>query len=101
MQLKNAVAVVTGGANGIGAALCRRLAREGAGTVVVADVDEVGARHLAEEVDGLAVRCDVSREEDVMELVRRTEERCGPIDLYCSNAGIIIKGVLETSNDDW
>jgi NAD(P)-dependent dehydrogenase (short-subunit alcohol dehydrogenase family) len=101
MQVKDTVAVVTGGANGIGAALCRRLAREGTRGVVVADIDEQGARRLAKEIDGLAVRCDVAREEEIMELVRRTEDRYGPVDLFCSNAGIIIQGVLENSNDDW
>jgi NAD(P)-dependent dehydrogenase (short-subunit alcohol dehydrogenase family) len=101
MQIKNKVVIVTGGANGIGAALCRRFAREGARAVVVADMDEPGARALAGEIHGLAVQCDVSREEDVIRLVRQTETAYGAVDLYCSNAGIIIMGLFEVSNPDW
>ena len=101
MKIKDKVAVVTGGANGIGAALCRRFAKEGARGVVVADIDEPGARALAEEIGGLAARCDVAREEEVIELVRQAEAQCGPVDLYCSNAGIIVRGSLETANADW
>ena len=60
MQLDGRVAVVTGGASGIGAACCRRFAREGA-RVVVADLDAAGALAVAREVDGLAVPTDVGR----------------------------------------
>jgi len=101
MQVKDKVVIVTGGANGIGEALCRRFAREGAKVVVVADTDEQGARALAEEIDGLAVPCDVSREKDIVRLVRQTETTYGGVDLYCSNAGIIIMGLMEVSNTDW
>jgi NAD(P)-dependent dehydrogenase (short-subunit alcohol dehydrogenase family) len=101
MKVKGKVTVVTGGSNGIGAALCRRFAREDAKAVVVADIDDGGARTLAREINGLAIRCDVAREEDIIQLVRQTEDRFGPVDLFCSNAGIIIKGLLEVSNNDW
>jgi len=88
MELADRVVVVTGGASGIGAALCRRFAAEGARGVVVADRDADGAGRVASEVDGLAVRCDVSVGEDVEALVGRARERFGPLDLFCSNAGI-------------
>ncbi len=101
MQIKNKVAVVTGGSNGIGAALCRRLAEEGLKGVVVADIDVQGAESLAEEVGGMAVRCDVASEEDIISLVRQTEDRLGPVDLFFSNAGIMVEGLLEVSNADW
>ncbi len=101
MKIKDKVAIVTGGSNGIGAALCRRFAQEGAKAVVVADIDMQGARALAREIDGLALGCNVAKEEDVIQLVRQTQDRCGPVDLYCSNAGIIIQGLLEVSNADW
>jgi len=101
MQIKGKVTVVTGGANGIGAAICRRFAREGARAVVVADRDGPGARALAEEIRGLAVACDVSREEEVIRLVHETEAACGHVDLYCSNAGIIVMGLMEVCNADW
>jgi NAD(P)-dependent dehydrogenase (short-subunit alcohol dehydrogenase family) len=101
VQVKDKVTIVTGGANGIGAALCRRFAREGARAVVVADMDGPGAQALAGEIHGLAVPCDVSREEDVVRLVGQTEAAYGGVDLYCSNAGIIIMGLMEVSNADW
>jgi NAD(P)-dependent dehydrogenase (short-subunit alcohol dehydrogenase family) len=71
VKLAGKVAVVTGGANGIGRALCRRFAVEGARAVVVADLDSAGAEQVAREVGGLAVRTDVSREADIVDLVER------------------------------
>lgn len=101
MDVKGKVTVVTGGASGIGAALCRRLANEGAGAVVVADIDIKGAQQVADTTGGLAVACDVAKEADIMELVRQTEQTCGPIDLFCSNAGILVAGGVEAANEDW
>ncbi len=89
MQLAGRVAVVTGGASGIGAALCRRFAAEGA-RVVVADRQAGAAERVAREAQGLAVACDVSIERDVQALVARAVERFGPIDLFCSNAGVAL-----------
>ena len=88
MELRNRVVVVTGGASGIGRALCRRFAAEGARGVVVADCDAEGGARVAAEVGGLAVPTDVAREEQVRNLVERATERLGPIDLFCSNAGV-------------
>jgi NAD(P)-dependent dehydrogenase (short-subunit alcohol dehydrogenase family) len=89
MRVADRVVVVTGGASGIGRALCRRFAAEGARGVVVADLDEVGAERVAGEISGLAVHADVGRESDVQALVARAQERYGPVDLFCSNAGIV------------
>lgn len=88
MELRDRVAVVTGGAGGIGAALCRRFAAEGARGVVVADLDGAGAARVAAEVGGLAVACDVADEAQVRALVARAEQRFGAIDLFCANAGV-------------
>ncbi len=101
MQIKDKVVVVTGGANGIGQALCQRFAAEGARGVVVADLDQQTARALAQEIGGLAVPCDVSVEGNVIDLVERTVDVFGPIDLFCSNAGITAKGGIETPDEDW
>jgi len=87
MKLKDKVAVVTGGASGIGAALCRRFAEEGARAVVVVDRNEDGAKAVAEEIGGGAMAADVSVEADVINVVNETESRFGRIDLFCSNAG--------------
>lgn len=88
MELAGKVAVVTGGGAGIGAALCRRFAAEGA-SVVVADLDEPTAAAVATEIGGLAVAGDASREADVAALVEATLRRFGRIDLFCANAGIL------------
>src|ERR1700754_143888 len=100
MELKDKIAVVTGGGTGIGRALCRRFAEQGA-RVVVADIDEPGATEVAEAINGLAVRCDVSRETDVWNLVARATEAFERIDLFCSNAGIGLDGGPEASDDGW
>jgi NAD(P)-dependent dehydrogenase (short-subunit alcohol dehydrogenase family) len=70
MELKDKVVVVTGGANGIGAALCRRFAQAGA-RVVVADLELANAQKIAEEIGGLAVQTDVSNEADIIALVQQ------------------------------
>lgn len=88
MQIKDKVAVVTGGASGIGAALCRRFQQEGARAVVAADLDGDGVRRVAEEIGSLGLQTDVSVEADIVRLVQETEKQCGPIDLFCSNAGV-------------
>jgi NAD(P)-dependent dehydrogenase (short-subunit alcohol dehydrogenase family) len=87
MELAGKVAVVTGGASGIGRALCRRFAAEGA-SVVVADVDAPGAAAVARETEGLAVPCDVSVEADVLALIDAARSSFDRIDLFCANAGI-------------
>ena len=101
MKLKDRVIVVTGGANGIGRALCYRFAAEGARGVVVADVEAGVAEQVAREIGGLAVATDVRRETDIDRLVARATAAYGPIDLFCSNAGIFVSGGVETSGDDW
>jgi NAD(P)-dependent dehydrogenase (short-subunit alcohol dehydrogenase family) len=100
MELKDKVAVVTGGATGIGRALCRRFATEGA-RVVVADMDEAGAAEVAQSIDGVAVACNVAVEADVIHLVARATETFGRVDLFCSNAGIALDGGPEASDDGW
>jgi NAD(P)-dependent dehydrogenase (short-subunit alcohol dehydrogenase family) len=91
MRLTDKVVVVTGAARGIGRALCERFHREGAGAVVVADLDVREAQSVAQAVGGLAVACDVACERDIVRLVDDTERRFGPIDLFCSNAGIAVE----------
>jgi NAD(P)-dependent dehydrogenase (short-subunit alcohol dehydrogenase family) len=86
-KLQGQVALVTGGGRGIGASIARELASAGARVAVSArSEDEVKA--VAEEVDGLALVGDVSRQADVEEMVRRVESELGPIDFLSANAGI-------------
>ncbi|HEX9003769.1 MAG TPA: SDR family oxidoreductase [Blastocatellia bacterium] len=102
MNLQDKVAVVTGGAMGIGRALCQRFAAEGARAVVVADLEFDKAQQVAAEIGGVAVKTDVSNEADIINLVKQATEQFGRIDLFCSNAGIIGKpGGAEVSNEDW
>ena len=102
MQLLNKVVVVTGGANGIGRALCLRFAKEGARGVVVADVDLDGAKQVAELAGGIAVSTDVRVETDVARLVDQATAAYGSIDLFCSNAGITGDlGGVEVTNQSW
>jgi NAD(P)-dependent dehydrogenase (short-subunit alcohol dehydrogenase family) len=100
MDLTGKVAVVTGGAHGIGRALCERFVSEGAEAVVVADVD-LRAREIASAIGGRAIIADVSREPDVKRLVQETLTTFGRIDLFCSNAGIFLSGDEQTTDADW
>jgi NAD(P)-dependent dehydrogenase (short-subunit alcohol dehydrogenase family) len=106
MQVHGQIVVVTGGAHGIGRALCERFAQEGAGKVVVADVDVAAARDVAERVHGAAFTCDVANETDIVELIDDTERQHGPIGLFCSNAGIARMDTFSDNaasgpNEDW
>lgn len=89
MDILDKVVVVTGGANGIGKALCQRFSREGAKGIVVADLDEQAAIDVANSVDGIAVRVDVSQQQEIQRLVDTAVEAYGRIDLFCSNAGVL------------
>jgi NAD(P)-dependent dehydrogenase (short-subunit alcohol dehydrogenase family) len=101
MKLKDKVAVVTGGANGIGRALCERFAAEGARGVVVADLDTERAESLAKEIGGIAVVTNVAVEADIVSLVERAIGKYGAIDLFCSNAGIGTPGGADEPNNVW
>jgi len=101
MQLEGKHVVVTGGASGIGRALAQRFAAERARGIVVADLDATGCQAVAAEVKGVAAPTDVADEAAMRALVARAERAFGPIDLFCSNAGIAISGGVETSDAEW
>ncbi len=101
MDIHGKVAIVTGGASGIGAAVARRFAANGA-NVVVADINLERAQGVAQAIGGMALRCDVSREADIQALVAATRERHGRIDIYFSNAGILGRlGGFELEDPLW
>ena len=104
MEIRDKVAVVTGGASGIGAGMAQRFAREGASGVVVADMNLERAQGVAREIGGqaMAVRCDVSSEAEIQDLVRQTRARFGRVDIYFSNAGILGRlGGIELEDALW
>ncbi len=105
MDIKNKVAIVTGGASGIGRGIAMRFAQEGARAVVVADLDLERAQGVAQEIGepvALALRCDVSREADIQALVAATRERFGNVDIFISNAGILGReGGFELEDPLW
>jgi NAD(P)-dependent dehydrogenase (short-subunit alcohol dehydrogenase family) len=101
MEIRDRVVVVTGGGGGIGGALCRRFAADGAKHVVVSDIDQQAAQAVAAEIGGTAVRADVTVESEVAHLVGGTLKAHGRIDLYCSNAGVAFGGGPEASDQAW
>jgi NAD(P)-dependent dehydrogenase (short-subunit alcohol dehydrogenase family) len=101
MQIQNKVVVVTGGANGIGRAMCRAFAAAGARAVIVADLDENGAKQVAEEIRGTAFGTNVGDESAVRNVVEQTTQRFGQIDVFCSNASIAVHGGPDASDAEW
>lgn len=101
MEVAGKVVVVTGGASGIGRALCERFAIEGAANVVVADLDGTGAAEVAAAVGGASRQVDVGIEAELVGLIDDVEAGIGPIDLFCSNAGVWMPGGLETADEAW
>jgi NAD(P)-dependent dehydrogenase (short-subunit alcohol dehydrogenase family) len=100
MNVKDKVAVVTGGVSGIGLALCTRFAQEGA-HVVLSDLNQEACERHAAPIGALPVAADVAREEDIKNLVASTVGHFGRIDLFVSNAGIAIDGGIDTPTDKW
>lgn len=88
MDVKGKVVVVTGGASGIGKAMVERFHREGAASIIVADMNGPGAEAVAKSVGGIGLHADVTKEADVQRIVRTAEDKFGRIDVFCSNAGI-------------
>ena len=103
MHLKDKTVIVTGAASGIGAAMSTRFAAEGA-NVVVADLDKDAAVANAATFNGLGVACDVTREDDIKALVIAAEAHFGPVDMFCSNAGVCMGEPTHSAsadNDVW
>lgn len=105
-RLKGKVALVTGGAKGIGKITCRLFAEEGA-SVVIADIDEEAGNKLADDIrisgaEANFIKLDVSSEANWNEAIIQTVERYGKLNVLVNNAGIApFKGILETSLEDW
>jgi len=101
MELKDRIIVVTGAASGIGRAMALRFHNEGAKAVICADLNGNAVRAVAHEIGGAAYEVNVARETDIQNLIENVENECGPIDLFCSNAGIAFEGGVEVDNNRW
>jgi NAD(P)-dependent dehydrogenase (short-subunit alcohol dehydrogenase family) len=106
VKLAGEVAVITGGASGIGRGTALAMAREGA-DIVLADVNDARLAEVAAEIAALgrrvlAVHCDVSRDDDVEHLAHEAETKLGPVGLLMNNAGVVLRGALENIElADW
>jgi len=101
VNLADKIVVITGAAGGIGRAMARRFNQEGPRRIICADLDGPGAVAVAAEVGGRGFAVDVSKEADIVALIETVEAEEGPIDLFCSNAGIGIGGGAEAPNEGW
>jgi NAD(P)-dependent dehydrogenase (short-subunit alcohol dehydrogenase family) len=101
MKIKDKVVVVTGAASGIGRGLCYRFAAEDPKGIVVSDYNEAGAAKVAADIGGVAVTADVGKEDDIKKVVEAAEKHYGPVDLFCSNAGIPAPGDAWAPNELW
>ena len=101
MELKDKIIVITGAASGIGKAMAIRFAAEGAKKVVCVDLNKEGAQAVADEIGGVAFGVNVGVEQEIADMIDAVENDIGPIDLFCSNAGILIAGGMEVPNEDW
>ena len=102
-RLRDKVAIVTGGASGIGKAISAAFAREGA-RVAIADIDERKAASVAAEIASATfnVPLDVTSSASANQMAREVDRRCGRIDILVNNVGVrIVKPFLEHSDDDW
>jgi NAD(P)-dependent dehydrogenase (short-subunit alcohol dehydrogenase family) len=106
MKIKDKIVIVTGGADGIGKALCERFHKEGAKAVIVADLNGEKATAVAKSVGGKAYKCDIANEQEIIKMIDDVEKNIGPIDLFCSNAGLADREaspdfVGSSTNESW
>lgn len=99
MNLQGKTVVVTGAGSGIGRELVKRFLAEGAAQVVAVDINAGNVQDTASEYGCVAMTADVSSDEQIRRVIEDTEKDIAPIDLFCSNAGII-RGASERSPDE-
>jgi len=92
MDIKDKVVIITGAASGIGKGMAERFKAEGARGLGLADVDGDGVAAVARDLGAMSMPCDVGDEDQIKALVAETEKQFGPVDIFCSNAGILREG---------
>jgi NAD(P)-dependent dehydrogenase (short-subunit alcohol dehydrogenase family) len=101
LELENKIIVITGAGSGIGRAMAIRFKAEGAKQIVAVDINGENAQATAEMIDGVAMTADVSKEDDIVRVIEEAETQIGPIDLFCSNAGVGMGPDLNSPNSHW
>ena len=101
MELTDKIIVVTGAASCIGRAMAIRFKAEGAKQIVAVDINIEGAQATADRIGAVAMSADVSKEEDIQRVIEETEANIGPIDLFCSNAGVGMGESINSPNKEW
>ena len=102
MDIKNKRIIITGGASGIGKSMAQAFHLEGAESILISDINEAGAKKVAEEIEGFFIKTDVSYEDEINKLVSVAQEKMGGIDIFCSNVGIGgYENFLKLSSKDW
>lgn len=101
MKVAGSVVVVTGAAGGIGEAMARKFAAAGAKALTVVDIDADRLTAVADDLDALAIVANLRDEREVERIVTETDAAHGPVDIFCSNAGILTLGGPEVPTDEW
>jgi NAD(P)-dependent dehydrogenase (short-subunit alcohol dehydrogenase family) len=101
MHLKGKIIVVTGAGSGIGKALVERFIAEGAKAVVAVDINSENVQKTVDEFGCVGMSADVAKEDDVKRIIDDTEKTIGPIDLFCSNAGVGAGASEQSANAEW
>lgn len=101
MELKDKIIVITGAGSGIGRALARRFNTESPKHIIAVDINQAPVQAVADELNCTAMTADVSNEQDIASLIERVESEIGPIDLFCSNAGVGLAPTIDSPNAQW